>query len=144
MPVWRPEAGSGSQPLPGSFRRVIGRPELQQPVLEHGSTRWGRWLRRYRLRIAFWAAVAEGILLIFGVIDRWVALVVAVAIIAGYFLLVSRLRSPLARDIGWTAAVSQALVALVPVLVILVGTLALIGVAVIAVVALVILFADRR
>jgi hypothetical protein len=117
---------------------------IDQPALEHGSTRAGRWLRRYRTRIAFWIAVVEGILLVFGAISRWGALFVAVVIIVGYFAVATRLRSALARDVGWIAAVSQALVALVPILVIVVGTLALIAVGILAVVALIMLFGDRR
>jgi hypothetical protein len=117
---------------------------IEQPVLEHGTTRSGRWLRRYRTRIAFWIALVEAILLLVGAANRWAVLLVAVLIIVGYFAFVRHLRSPAARDVGWIAAVSQALVALVPILVILVGTLALIAVGVLAVVALVLLFGDRR
>jgi hypothetical protein len=117
---------------------------IDQQALEHGSTRGSRWLRRYRTRIAFWIAVIEGILLAFGAISRWGALVVAVLIILGYFAFGSRLRSLLARDVAWIAAVSQALVALVPILVIVVGTVALIAVGILAIVALIVLFGDRR
>lgn len=117
---------------------------IEQPVLEHGTTRSERWLRHYRTRIAFWIAVVEGILLLLGAVNRWAVLLVAVLAIGGYFALARNLRSPLARDIGWIAAVSQALVALIPFLVILVGTLAVIAVGVLAVVALVMLFGDRR
>jgi hypothetical protein len=117
---------------------------IEQPALEHGTTRPGRWLRRYRTRIAFWIAVVEGILLVVGAINRWGALFVAVLIIVGYFAIGLRLRSPLARDAAWIAAVSQALVALVPILVILIGTLALIAVGILAIVALIVLFGDRR
>jgi hypothetical protein len=117
---------------------------LDQPVLEHGTTRSERWLRRYRTRIALWIAVVEAILLVFGLVDRWAVLLFAVIAIGAYFALLRQLRSRLARDVGWVAAVSQALVALVPILVILVGTLALIAVAVLAVVALVFLIGDRR
>jgi hypothetical protein len=117
---------------------------IDQPALEHGTTRTGRWLRRYRTRIAFWIAVVEAILLVFGAISRWGALLVAVLIIVGYFAFGPRLRSPVARDIAWIAAVSQALVALVPILVIVVGTVALIAVGILAIVALIVLFGDRR
>ncbi|HVD25577.1 MAG TPA: hypothetical protein VNB86_06240 [Gaiellaceae bacterium] len=117
---------------------------MEQPALEHGSTRSDRWLRRYRLRIAFWVAVVEAILLVAGVIDRWAVLFFALLAIVGYFVVGARLRSGVARDALWTAAVSQALVALVPILVILVGTFALIAVGILAVVALVILFGDRH
>jgi hypothetical protein len=117
---------------------------LEQPALEHGSTRPGRWLRRYRTRIAFWIAVIEGLLLVFGAISRWGALFIAALIIIGYFALATRLRPGAARDVAWIAAVSQALVALIPILVIVVGTLALVAVGILAVVALIVLFGDRR
>ena len=61
-----------------------------------------------------------------------------------YFWSGHRIRSATVREIGWIAAVSQAFVALVPVLVILVGTLALIAVSALALVALVVLFSGRR
>ena len=117
---------------------------IEHPALEHGTTRSGRWLRHNRTRIAVWIAVVEAILLVFDVISRWGTLLVAVLIIVGYFAIATRLRSMVARDVAWIAAVSQALVALVPILVILVGTLALIAVGVIGVVALIMLFGDRR
>ena len=117
---------------------------IDHPAVEHGSARSSRWLRRYRTRVAFWIAVIEAILLVFGAISRWGALLVAVVIIVGYFALWTRLRSPLARDVAWIAAVSQALVALVPVLVIVVGTVALVAVGILAIVALIMLFGDRR
>jgi hypothetical protein len=116
----------------------------QHPVLEHGTTRTDRWLRRYRTRIAVWIAVAEAILLVFGAVNRWGALLFAALVIVVYFALEHRLRSQSGRDILWIAAVSQALVALVPVLVILVGTLTLIAVGFLAAVALIVLFSDRR
>lgn len=117
---------------------------IEQPALEHGSSRGGRWLRRYRSRIAFWIAVVEAILLVFGAISRWGALLIAVLVIVGYFAVGTRLRSALAREVAWIAAVSQALVALIPILLIVVSTLALIAVGILAVVALIVLFGDRR
>jgi hypothetical protein len=115
----------------------------QHPAIEHGSTRAGRWLRQNRLRIAFWIAVIEGLLLVFGEITRWGTLLVAVLIIVGYFALGSRLRSPLARDVAWIAAVSQALVALVPVLLFVLTGLAIVAVAILAIAALIVLFGRR-
>jgi hypothetical protein len=78
---------------------------IDQPAIEHGSTRAGRWLRRNRLQIAFWIAVIEGLLLVFGEITRWGTLLVAVLIIVGYFASracasrwpVTRLGSPRSR-----------------------------------------------
>jgi hypothetical protein len=117
---------------------------IEQPVIEHGSTPSERWLRRNRTRIAFWIAVVEAVLLVFGVVNRWAALLLAVLIIVGYFAFFRQLRSRIGRDIGWTAAVSQALVATVPLLLIVLSTLALIALGVLAVVALIMLFGDRR
>jgi hypothetical protein len=124
---------------------TYGSPELGRgEVLEHGSTRTGRWLRGRRTGTALWIAVLEGALVVFDVISLPVALIVAVAVLVLYFTLARRLRSDAARQAAWIAAVSQAFVALVPVLVVVVGTLALILVAMFAVFALVLLFAERR
>lgn len=123
---------------------VFGRPELEGPVLEHGTTRTGRWLRRYRTKIAFAIAVVEAILLVTGAISRPGALIVAALVIVGYLWLGRNLRPPLLRDLAWIAAVSQALVALVPLLLFVVTALAVVAVAILAVVALVILFSGRR
>src|SRR5919201_2164396 len=112
-------------------------------LIEHRTSRISRWLRARRLRTALWVAVIEGLLVVLHVISWPVALIVAVAVILTYFWAAHRLQSDTARQVGWIAAVSQALVALVPVLLILVGTLALIAVAALAVVALIFLFSDR-
>ena len=123
---------------------VFGRPELERTVLEHGTTRTGRWLRRYRTKIAFAIAVVEAILLVFGAISRPGALLVAALVIVAYLWLGRRLRPHLLRDLAWIAAVSQALVALVPLLLFVVTALAVVAVAILAVVALVVLFSGRR
>ena len=116
----------------------------QTPVLEHGSSRSARWLRTYRTRIALWIAIVEGVLVVFDVIDVLPALVVAALVIVVYFWLAQRLRPGLARDALWIGALSQAMVALVPVLVLVVGTLALIGVGILAVVVVILLLTGRR
>ena len=112
-------------------------------AIEHGSSRTGRWLRTRRVRIAFWIAVAEGILIVFHAISWWAAIAIALLVVVGWFSLAHRLRSDTARQAWWIAAASQALVALVPVLVLIVGTLAVILVGVLAVVALILLFGSR-
>jgi hypothetical protein len=122
---------------------VFGRPELEGPVLEHGTTRSGRWLRRHRTKIAFWIAVAEAIVLVFGAVSRPGAVLVAVVILIAYFWLGRRLRSPFARDLAWIAAVSQALVALIPVLLFVLTGLAIVAVAILAIAALIVLFGRR-
>lgn len=112
-------------------------------LIEHGTSRTGRWLRERRVRVALWIAVIEGIFIVLHAISWPIALIVAIAVVVLYFSAGNRLTSNAAGQIGWIAAVSQALVMLVPVLLIVVGTLALIIVGAIAVVALVLLFSRR-
>jgi hypothetical protein len=122
----------------------VATPELERgPVLEHGTSPSGRWLRVHRTRIAIWIAVVEGLLVLLGAIPKIPAIVIAVAVVAAYFWQGRNLKNDTARQVGWIAGASQALVALVPVLAIVVGTLALIAVAFIAVIALILLFTDR-
>jgi hypothetical protein len=113
-------------------------------LIEHGSSRTGRWLRERRVRVAVWIAVIEAIFILLHTISWPIALVVAIAVVALYFSVGNRLSSDTAGQVAWIAAVSQALVMLVPVLLILVGTLALIVLGALAVVALVLLFSQRR
>ena len=116
---------------------------IDQPVLEHGSTRTERWLRRHRPQIALVIALVEAILLVAGAISRPLAILVAVLVIGGYFWLGRRLRPPVAHDLAWIAAVSQALVALIPLLLFVVTAVAVVGIAILALVALIVLFSRR-
>jgi uncharacterized membrane protein len=114
------------------------------PVIEHGSSRRGGWLRERRLKLALGLAVAEGLLVAVDVIPALLAIIVAIASLALYFYWARGHSSGVLRETFWIVAVWQAIVLLVPVLAVIVGTLALVAVAVIAVIALVALFADRR
>jgi hypothetical protein len=116
----------------------------QGHVLEHRSTPGGRWLRTKRLRIALGIALAEGLLVVLDVVDRWIAVVVAAAVIGFYVLVGRALRAYTARQLSWIAAASQALVVLVPILVVVVTWLAIVALAILAVVALILLLSDRR
>jgi hypothetical protein len=115
-----------------------------QAALEHGTTRGGRWLRRYRLRIAIWIAVAEGLLIVLDVIPWGIALLVGLLLLAFYVFIGRRFRNDAIREGSRIAAASQALVALVPVFVAVVGVLAIFVLALLGIVALILLFADRR
>ena len=117
---------------------------MEYPVVEHRTTRVGRWLREHRVKIALWIAVGEGILVVFDQISGWLALGIAALVLAFYVLVGRNLRTDAGRQISWIAALSQVFVALVPVLVIIVGTVALIALGLLAVVAIVALLADRR
>jgi hypothetical protein len=112
-------------------------------VVDHRASRTGRWLRARRTRFALWIAVVEGLFVALHVISWWAAIAAALIVVLFWFSFGHRLRADAARQVSWIAAVSQAVVALVPVLVIVVGTLALVAVAVLAIVALVALFGWR-
>jgi hypothetical protein len=113
-------------------------------VLEHGSSRGGRWLRANRLRIALGIALIEGLLVVLHAISWWVALLIAAAAFGFYVVAGRESRLDVVRQASWIAAASQALVVLVPVLVIVVSWLAIFALVVLAGVALVLLLSDRR
>ena len=113
-------------------------------VVEHESSRSARWLRQHRARLALWAAVAEGLLVVFGVIPGWIALAAAVALVLFYVVVGRKLAPESARQLSWIAAVSQLLVAMLPILVGLLTVTAIVGLVVLGTVALALLFVDRR
>ena len=117
---------------------------MELPVVEHESSRTGRWLRRRRTRLALWIAVIEGLLVVFGVIPRWRALIVGAVIVASTSWSAGT-RQRHGRAATLDRRLPQALVALVPIAAfVLDHARAIVVVAVIAVVALVLLFRDRR
>jgi hypothetical protein len=113
-------------------------------VVEHESSRGGRWLRRHRTRLALWTAVFEAALVVFGVIPRWPAFVVALALLALYVFVGRSVRSDTVRNISWIGAVSQLLIVALPALLALITFAAIVAVAILAAIALVYLFLDRR
>jgi hypothetical protein len=112
-------------------------------VVEHRESATVRWLRERRISLAIGVAILEGVLIVAGELSKALALIVAIAVVVGYFMLSDRLKPGVGREIAWIAAVSQAIVMLVPLLVFVIGTLTLIAIAVIAVVALILLFSRR-
>jgi hypothetical protein len=120
-----------------------GSAQPPRDAIEHGASSAALWLRERRVRTALWIALIEGLLVIFHVIDKWIAIGVAIVVLAIYFLFGRNSSSPTIRQVSWVAAASQAVLILVPIVVAIIGTVALILVAIIAVVALVALFAER-
>jgi hypothetical protein len=116
----------------------------QYPMIEHESSRTGRWLRGHRLRAAVWIAVIEGLLVVVHVIPKWLAILVAIAILAWYFISGRQSSSESVRQIGWVAAASQAMILLIPVVAFFVTTLSLIALGILAAVALLVLFTERH
>jgi hypothetical protein len=112
-------------------------------VIEHGGGRPTRWLRERRTRLAVWVALVEGVLVLVHVVPRWPAFGVAIAVVAAYLWVGRTSRSPLLRQAGWTLAVSQALVLLIPVFALLFWTVAVVAVVILGAVALFVLFSER-
>jgi hypothetical protein len=112
-------------------------------VIEHGSSSLGRWFRQHRLRVAASVALVEGILIVFGPLSWWAAIPIAAVVVAIYWYGGRTSNSYAVRQITWTAAVSQVMVALVPIVFAIVGTLALAVIGILALVVLVALFTER-
>ena len=93
-------------------------------------------MRHNRYRIALAIAAAEGILVVAGVMPWWVVVLLALAAVAAYAGWGREHESADIRVLTWTAAVSQLLVVLVPVLAGALVVLAAVAVVLLAAVAL--------
>src|SRR5207247_9307306 len=112
-------------------------------VIEHGSSSLGRWFRQHRLSIAASVAVVEGMLIVSGTITWWAGIPVALLVVVLYWYGGRTESSYTVRQITWTAALSQVMVGLVPIVFAIVGTVALAIVGLLAIAFLVLLFAER-
>jgi hypothetical protein len=115
-----------------------------QFVIEHGERPFTRRVRLHRLRIAIAVAAVEGLLVLVGAIPWWVVVLLALASVAAYAGWGRDHSSPDVRVLTWTAAVSQLLVVLVPVLAGALVILAAVAVVVLAAVALAAILLERR
>jgi hypothetical protein len=115
-----------------------------QILIEHGETRLARRLRHNRYKVALTIAALEGILVLAGAIPWWIVVLLALVSLAGYAAWGREHESPDVRVVTWTAAVSQLVVVLVPMLAGLVVVLAAVVVVLLAAVALAALLLDRR
>jgi hypothetical protein len=113
-------------------------------VLEHREGRSSRWLRGNRLRVAFLIALVETVLVIAGVMGWYWALALAAVIFAFHFFVGRKLRWEWARQLSWTAAVSQTLPVLIPFAALVVSTLLVIAIVAAAIVVLAYVIFGRR
>jgi hypothetical protein len=118
---------------------------LQHPgPIEHGTTRWGRWLRARRIRIALWIAVLEGIIVAVSPdFTKWTVIAIAVPVLAVYALWGRNAKSDTTYQAFWIAGASQSLAVVVVILGVLLSWLPLVLAAIFAGVALLFLFSDR-
>jgi hypothetical protein len=114
------------------------------PVVEHRSTRAGRWLRARRLRIAFVIAIVETLLVVTNVLGWFAVLAIATLVFAFYLFVGRKTRFDTLRQLSWTAAVSQLLPLTVPFVVLALGTLVLVAVIALLIVVGALLFLGRR
>ena len=115
-----------------------------QYLLEHRERRLTRRVRHNRYRIALAIAAAEGILVVAGVMPWWVVVLLALAAVAAYAGWGREHENADIRVLTWTAAVSQLLVVLVPVLAGALVILAAVAVVLLAAVTLAAILLDRR
>jgi hypothetical protein len=115
------------------------------PMIDHRTSRSGRWLRHRRMRLALWIAVIEAIIVAFDKsVSRWTVILVAIAAVALWFWGSRSLRSDTARQILWIAAASQALAVCAVLLAFIVGVFVLALAVIFAGIALVLILSDRR
>ena len=113
-------------------------------TIDHGHRRIGARLRELRYRLVLWIVVAEGVLVLLGVIPWWVVLAAAAVSVALYVWRLREVRSSTIREGAWIAAVSQLTVVLIPVFAFVFTALAVGALVVLALVALALLLLDRR
>lgn len=113
-------------------------------LIEHGETRLARRIRQNRVKVALAIAAFEGVLVLAGAIPWWLVVVLALGSVGAYAAWGREHDNPDVRVVTWTAAVSQLIVVLVPVLAGAVVVLAAVAVVACAALALAALLLDRR
>jgi len=114
-------------------------------VIEHGTSRSGRWLRARRFRIALIIAAAEAIIVaVFHDVSRWTVIGIAVLAVVLYVFAGRDSKHDTFRQATWIFAVSQLLAVVAAVFAFVVFWAALLAVGVFAIVALIVIFSDRK
>lgn len=114
-------------------------------MIEHGTTKSGRWLRARRTRLALWIAVIEGILVaVLHDFTRWTVVIVAIPLIVLYGFWGRHSKSDTVRQITWIAGASQALAVLFVLLFQIIGLFVIAFVVLAAIIAIAFFFTDRR
>jgi hypothetical protein len=111
--------------------------------VEHGSSQSARYLHANRFKLALIVVIVEALLVAFGALSLWLAVVIAGCLLA-LFLLFRRELSGTPRELAWIVAASQAAGVLVFVLVLVTAVLVVITVVVLAIAVIVALLVDRR
>ena len=116
----------------------------QGAAIDHDTSRFGRWLRVRRLRVALWIAVIETVVAAFTHdVSRWTIVLLAIVLIPLY-LFWGRERRDTIRQVLWVAAASQAMALAAVFVAVFVGTFVLLIAGLFAVIALFLILSDRR
>jgi hypothetical protein len=120
--------------------QLAGEPRM----IEHGTSRTGRWLRTRRTRFALTIAAVEAIVVaVFHDASRWTVIGLAIVALAIYVAAGRTSRSDAFRQITWIFAASQLLAVIAAILAIIVFWMAIVAVVVFALIALFFIFSDR-
>ena len=117
--------------------------QMGQPTIDHKSSQVERFLRANRYKLILGLVIAEALLVAFGALSFWLAVVIAGCLLVLYLLFRRELSGSL-RELAWIVAASQALGVLVFVLVLVTAALVLVAVVVLAIAVLASLLAGRR
>ena len=113
------------------------------PAVDERRGRASRWLHERRARAALFIGFAESIFVVFGDLGWFWVVGAAVLAVAFYFVVARRVRYEIVREIAWTAAASQLIAVVVPVLWELVKFVAILVLVVMGLVLLALLIRDR-
>ena len=83
------------------------REDSSRAAIEHGSSKSERFLRANRYKLALILVLAESVVIAFGSLTVWLALVVGGCLLVLYLLWREHLSGP-AREFAWIVAASQA------------------------------------
>ena len=115
----------------------------EQSAIEHGSSQSERFLHSNRFKLTLIVVIVEALLVAFGALSFWLAVVIASCLLVLY-LLFRRELSGSPRELAWIVAASQALGVLVFVLALVTAVMVVVAIVVLAIAVLVALFAERR
>ena len=114
-------------------------------MIEHGTSKSGRWLRTRRTRVALWIAAVEAIIVaVFHDVSRITVIVLAALAVLIYWYAGRKSRSDTFHEATWIFAVSQLLAVIAAILAFIVFWTAIVFVCIFALVALFFVFTDRR
>jgi hypothetical protein len=103
----------------------------------------GKLLESVWFRVALVITFVEGVLIVFDVIPRWIAIGVAIAVIVAYFLRGRGIKDASTRQAVWAITFSQAVVLVIPLIGWIISAAVIVVLAVLAALVIFWLIIDR-